>query len=136
VRKVKSLPFRCPELVLTDTTSIQDVQNYAKSVGKLMEEWLQDSINSSDKLHLLHGRLEPRKDKPPARMILKMRHYLSMVKTQTHREALTSLLLSTHVEILRYVDLAKQPVIRSDSLCRFCMVKVETPEHALITFTP
>jgi hypothetical protein len=67
-------------------------------------------------------------------MILKMRHYLSMVKT----EALTSLLLSTHqlsVEILRYVDHAKQPVIRSDWICSFCLVKVETPEHALITFT-
>jgi hypothetical protein len=67
-------------------------------------------------------------------MILKMRHYLSMVKT----EALTSLLLSTHqlaVDILRYVDHAKQLVIRSDRLCRFCMVKVETPEHTLITCT-
>jgi hypothetical protein len=29
------LPFRCPELVLTDTTSIQDAQNYAKSATGL-----------------------------------------------------------------------------------------------------
>ncbi|KAJ7836264.1 hypothetical protein B0H14DRAFT_3460828 [Mycena olivaceomarginata] len=47
-----------------------------------------------------------------------------MVKTQKHREALTSLLLSTHssllaVEILRYVDHANQKVPRDERLYRF-----------------
>jgi hypothetical protein len=37
------------------------------------------------------------------------------------------------VEILRYVDHAYQPVLRSDWLCRFYKIEVETPEHALIT---
>ncbi|KAJ6575834.1 hypothetical protein B0H10DRAFT_2103805 [Mycena sp. CBHHK59/15] len=54
----------------------------------------------------------------------------------SHREAITSMLLSTHllaVEILRYVDHAYQHVPRSERLCRFCRKEVETPEHALIT---
>ena len=59
-----------------------------------------------------------------------------MVRTQKHREAITSIMLSTHqlaVEVLRYVDHAHQPVSRSDRLCRLCKADVETPEHALIS---
>jgi hypothetical protein len=72
-----------------------------------MLQWIQGEVDSSDKLYLLQGRREPQKDKPPAPQTLRLRHYLSMVKTQKHREALTSLLLSTHllaVEVLRYGD--------------------------------
>jgi hypothetical protein len=136
IKAATRLPFRCPALVLTDATTTVDIVNYAKLVDTLMLEWLQDSIDSSDKLYLLHGRLEPQKDKPPIRVTSTMRHYLTMVNTQTHREALTSLLLSTHqlaVEVLRYVDHEHQPVPRSDRLCRFCKEMVETPEPALIT---
>src|ERR1700743_2475634 len=89
------LPFQCPELVLISTTTVEDIQRYAKVVDTLMKEWLQAQIDSSDKLYLLHGRLEPQKDKPPTQIVSIMRHYLTMVKTQTHREALTSILLST-----------------------------------------
>ncbi|KAJ7073321.1 hypothetical protein B0H15DRAFT_792954 [Mycena belliarum] len=60
-----------------------------------------------------------------------------MVKTQRHREALNSLLLSTHllaVEILRYGDHAQpRENDRSKRVCRFCKIDVETPEHALLT---
>jgi hypothetical protein len=61
-----------------------------------------------------------------------------MVKTQKHREAITSVLLSTHllaVEVLRYIDHVHQPVPYSERICRFCMEEVETPEHTLITCT-
>src|ERR1700753_3337507 len=64
-----------------------------------------------------------------------MRHYLSMVQTPKHREAITSMLLSTHrlaVEILRYTDHAHQPVPRANQLCRFCTRAIESPEHALL----
>jgi N-acetyl-anhydromuramyl-L-alanine amidase AmpD len=77
-----------------------------------MLEWLQAEIDSSEKIYLLHGRREPQKDKPPAQITSCMRHYLTMVKTQKHREALTSVLLSTHllaVEVLRYVDINQCP---------------------------
>jgi hypothetical protein len=123
-------------LVLIDTTSIEDVKNYAKMVNMLMKEWLQESIDSNDKLYLLHGRLEPQKDKPPAQITSQMRHYLVMVKTRVHREALTSLLLSTHrlaLGVLRYVDHTHQLVPRLERFCRFCKMEVESPEHVLIT---
>lgn len=99
-------------------------------------DWIQRQVDSSDKLYLLHGRREPQKDKPPAPQTLRLRHYLSMVKTQKHREALTSLLLSTHllaVEILRWGD-HMQPRVddRSKRVCRLCKIDVETPEHALL----
>ncbi|KAJ7100849.1 hypothetical protein B0H15DRAFT_770207, partial [Mycena belliarum] len=132
------LPFTCPELILVETTSVDDVQNYAKLVDKLMMEWLQAQIDSSDKLYLLRGRLEPQKDKAPTQIVSTMRHYLTMVRTQTHREALTSILLSTHqlaVEILRYANHDHPQVPREDRRCRFCKTEVETPEHAMITCT-
>jgi hypothetical protein len=59
-----------------------------------------------------------------------------MVKTQAHREALTSIMLSTHqlaVEVLRYTDHANQSVPRANRLCRLCNIAVETPEHSLVT---
>jgi hypothetical protein len=72
-----------------------------------MLQWIQGEVESSDKLYLLQGRRKLHKDEPPAPQTLHLRHYLSMVKTQKHREALTSLLISTHllaVEILRHGD--------------------------------
>ncbi|KAJ7231405.1 hypothetical protein B0H12DRAFT_1029491 [Mycena haematopus] len=130
------LPFHCPVLILTRQTTKADVENYSKLVQKLMKEWLQAEIDSSDKLYLLHGRREPQKDKGPTQVTSCMRHYLSMVNTQKHREAITSIMLSTHrlaVEVLRYVDHEHQPVPRSDRLCRCCRKEIETPEHALLT---
>jgi hypothetical protein len=47
------LPFHCPELVLIATTTVKDIQTYAKAVDNLMKKWLQEEINSSDKLYLL-----------------------------------------------------------------------------------
>ncbi|KAJ7662335.1 hypothetical protein B0H17DRAFT_953262, partial [Mycena rosella] len=123
-------PFPCPELVLDASTSIEDVQDYAKT--------LQSSINSADKLYLLHRRLELQKDKPPTQINLIMCHYLTMVKTQKHREALTSILLSIHqlaIEILCSVNHAYQPMPQANRLCRFCKKEVETPEHVLLKCT-
>jgi hypothetical protein len=85
VKAITRLPFQCPELALTRQTAYKDVENYAKLVRKLMMEWLQEEIDSSDKLYLLHGRREPQKDKSPTQVTSCMRHYLTMVKTQTPR---------------------------------------------------
>jgi hypothetical protein len=136
IKAATRLPFELPELILTKSTTITDIEEYSKTVKTANLEWLQGEINSSEKLYLLHGRREPQKDKGPAQIVSCMRHYLVMVKTQKHREALTSLLLSTHllaVEILRYVDHALPKVPRAERVCRFCKTEVETPEHALIT---
>jgi hypothetical protein len=130
----KKMPFQCPPL---DFGSANDktVEAYRKSVQKCAENWLQQEVNNTDKLYLLHGRREPQKDKPAVQITLFLRHYLSMVTTQSHREALTSIMLSTHLlalERLRYVDHAHQRVPRQQRICRFCMAAVESPEHALI----
>ncbi|KAJ7454636.1 hypothetical protein B0H11DRAFT_1654427, partial [Mycena galericulata] len=130
----KKLPFECPLLDFSSATE-QSIEAYRKCVEKCALEWLQHEVDSSDKLYLLHGRREPQKDMPAAQKTLFMRHYLYMVKTQTHREALTSIMLSTHLlalERLRYVDHEHQSVPRDERLCRLCLGAVESPEHALV----
>ncbi|KAJ6458385.1 hypothetical protein C8R47DRAFT_995180 [Mycena vitilis] len=127
ITAASKLPFTCPGPDLQNATS-NSILEYAKSVDTLMLQWIQGEVDSSDKLYLLKGRREPQKDKPPAPQTLRLRHYLSMVKTQKHREAITSLLISTHllaVEHPREND-------RSRRVCRFCKTEVETPEHALL----
>ncbi|KAJ7242477.1 hypothetical protein C8J57DRAFT_1557735 [Mycena rebaudengoi] len=114
---VTRMPFELPELILTKSTTIEEIEEYSKVVKNSNLNWLQGEINSSEKLYLLHGRREPQKDKGPAQIVSCMWHYLILVKTQKYREALTSLLLSTHllaVEILRYVDHALPKVPRAD----------------------
>lgn len=137
IKAASRLPFHCPVLVLTMSTSAMDIEDYAKVVQKLMLEWLQSEIDFSDKLYLLHGRREPQTDRNPAQVTSCVRCYLILVKTQKHREAITSVMLSAHllaVEVLRYVHHEHQPVPRWDRLCRFCKTEVEKPGHALITW--
>jgi hypothetical protein len=113
------LPFECPVLDLANTTE-KSVEDYRKSIESRALKWLHDEVDSSVKLSLLHGRREPPKDKPAAQKTLFLRHYLSVVKTQEHREAMTSIMLSTHqlaLEKLRHVNHALQPVPRHLRLC-------------------
>ncbi|KAK0430395.1 hypothetical protein EV421DRAFT_1893563 [Armillaria borealis] len=87
-------------------------------------------IGDSRKLYLLHDRKEPKKGKAPGPVALKMRIYLE-VTTPKHRDALVSIVLSTHnlaVERLRRTTPATE---RENILCRMCMADVETPEHIL-----
>ncbi|KAJ7238086.1 hypothetical protein B0H12DRAFT_1254456, partial [Mycena haematopus] len=128
------LPFDCPPFDFATATA-KTVELYRKNVETQALGWLQHEIDSSVKLYLLQGRREPQKDKPPAHKTLYLRHYLFMVKNQDYREALTSILLSTHqlaLEKLRHTDHARRPVPRHERLCRFCIVMVESPEHALL----
>ncbi len=53
-----------------------------------MESWLQQEVDSSDKLYLLHGRKEPVKNKSPSRTVtLALHHYLD-AKFKGHRKIL------------------------------------------------
>ena len=58
-------------------------------------------------------------------------HYRNVVNYK-HRKAITQIVLSCHslaIEKLRW----RRPLIpRAERLCRFCKLKVETPEHALL----
>jgi hypothetical protein len=128
------LPFTCPSLDFKTATE-KSVEEYRKGIESRALQWLQHEADSSVKLYLLHGRLEPQKDKPTARKMLYLRYYLFIVKTQEHRETLTSIMLLTHqlaLEKLRYTDHELQPVPRHERLCRFCIAKVGSPEHALL----
>ncbi|KAJ7936013.1 hypothetical protein B0H13DRAFT_1853716 [Mycena leptocephala] len=88
------LPFECPPPEIANTTP-KSIEEYAKFMESLTLQWLQCEVDSTNKLYLLHGRWEPQKDKPPVAITLYLRYYLTMVKAQKHREALTSLMLST-----------------------------------------
>jgi hypothetical protein len=61
-----------------------------KSVCKCAATWLDSEIELSVHLYLLHGHLEPVKDKPPKKVIMSFRHYLE-VPIPKHCLALTRL---------------------------------------------
>jgi hypothetical protein len=94
-KAASKMPFQCPPPDMHDATP-KSIDNYGKLVVQWATKWLRCQIDSSNKLYLIQGRLEPQKDKPPQAITLFLRHYLFMVKTQRYREALTSILLSTH----------------------------------------
>ncbi|KAJ6529366.1 hypothetical protein B0H19DRAFT_1214557 [Mycena capillaripes] len=82
---------------------------------------LQEDVNKSTRLYLLHNRLEPLENDTPRAITVVLRHYLQMVVNSAHRRALTRMLLNQNslaVERLRYKR-------------RFGCADVETVEHAL-----
>jgi hypothetical protein len=83
------------------------IEAYRKLVEKSAENLLQQEVDKSDKLYMLYGRREPQKDKPVVQKSLFLRHYLSMVKTPSHREALASIMLSTHLLVIPVVPAGK-----------------------------
>ncbi|KAF5383271.1 hypothetical protein D9615_004808 [Tricholomella constricta] len=132
------MPFHIEPLGLTSATVLSTAE-FIKKVETGVSTWLlQGEVDTSDKLYLLRDRKEPQKDKAPAQITLRLRHYLILVKTRAHREALTSIMLSTHmlaVEKLRWVEHGHPRVDRAERLCRLCRNEVETPEHALLNCT-
>ncbi|KAF5378897.1 hypothetical protein D9615_006858 [Tricholomella constricta] len=131
------LPFRTDPIDLESAT-VQSTKEYIDKIENEVSTWLQGVINTSDKLYLLRDRKEQRKDEAPKQITLHLRHYLSLVKTRAHREAITSVMLSTHmlaVEKLRWVEHGHPRVNREERLCRLCRASVETPEHALLDCT-
>ncbi|KAJ7894043.1 hypothetical protein B0H13DRAFT_1886099 [Mycena leptocephala] len=59
------LPFACPGPDFANTTS-KSILDYANTVDKLMLQWIQGEVNSSDKLYLSQKCRDPPKDKPLA----------------------------------------------------------------------
>ncbi|KAK0183917.1 hypothetical protein F5146DRAFT_964442, partial [Armillaria mellea] len=110
------------------------VDSYSKMVVHGMERWLQQQVDGSDKLYLLHDRKEPVKNKSPRAITLTLRHYLD-VKIKDHRKALTWMLLSSHmlaIERLRWGEPGRPRLERDHRKCRFCKSAVESPEHAML----
>lgn len=130
---IHNLPFQVnmPDLM---TVTPQAVDDIIKSINAGAQYWLQSFIDTSPKLYLLRGRLEPDKDSPPRHKTLCFRHYLN-VGNPEHRKALTKLLLSSHclaMERLRWIDHRRPRIDPELRLCRFCKTSIETPEHALL----
>ncbi|KAJ7751125.1 hypothetical protein B0H16DRAFT_1221551, partial [Mycena metata] len=89
----KKLKFSIPPLDFTNATETS-VKAYRELVEQSAENWMQQEIDKSDKLYMLQGRREPQKNKPAVQKTLYLTHYLSMVQTTSHCEALTSIMLS------------------------------------------
>ena len=119
---------------------LQIIDGLLKLVRKYASAWLDCEIQSSVRLYLLHGPLEPVEDKPPWKITVCFHHYLE-VPTPKHHHALTRvtrLLLSDHplaVEQLRRTSRYHPSVPHAHCLCRLCRQQVESPEHILLLCT-
>jgi hypothetical protein len=128
-----------PILLGNNQAALNAVNLLIKDVTRASKLDLQTQIEGSDRLYLLHGRLEPLDDGEYKSIISCMRHYLR-VSVRNHRESITQLLLGDHClasEVLRRQKGRKEgrlePVPRRLRLCRMCRKEIETPEHALLT---
>ncbi|KAJ7464409.1 hypothetical protein FB451DRAFT_1489651, partial [Mycena latifolia] len=85
--------------------------------------------------YLLHGRREPLEDERAKKIIVILRHYLTLVVNAAHRKSLTRLIVSQHllaVERMRSkIRYHREDIPREHRLCRFGCGTVETAEHAL-----
>ncbi|KAJ7588400.1 hypothetical protein C8J56DRAFT_721092, partial [Mycena floridula] len=111
------------------------IDDLSKRVYKSAMISLQKDIDNSPRLYLLHGREEPLADEDSRDSrynTLALRHYLLLVTIQSHRHAITRLLVGGHPlasETMRYSRTRISPEAR---LCRFCHSNQETPEHVLL----
>jgi hypothetical protein len=122
-------PATLPSLTADGHKSLRD------QVVRSMNHWItSETQRCSKKLYLLQDRREPQERGPAVYKPLAFRHYLLVYNAQ-HRKALTRLLLSSHPlasERLRWPDRYRLYVPAEKRLCRFCSLKCETPEHALL----
>jgi hypothetical protein len=132
---LRSLPTPI-RITPADFRSLPAIEAISKKVVEVVDADLQFDINFLQKTHLLRNRLEKVEDSDTLSLvILRRRHYLTMVPIPAHRKALTRLLLSDHnlsVERLRYRARYRLPIPREARLCRFCRVSVEDEVHALL----
>ncbi|KAJ7587715.1 hypothetical protein C8J56DRAFT_786259 [Mycena floridula] len=111
------------------------IDDLSKQVYKSAMISLQNDIDNSPRLYLLHGREEPLADEDSRDSrynTLALRHYLLLVTIQSHRHAITHLLVDGHPlasETMRYSRTRISPEAR---LCHFCHSNQETPEHVLL----
>ena len=125
-----------PDITLRNTAHLQPelVDSLINSVCRCAASWLDREIDSSVRLYLLHGCLEPVDGKLPKKVIMCLRHYLQ-VPIPKHHLALTRLVLADHplaMEQLRRASRYNPPIPHACHLRRLCRQDVETPEHVLL----
>lgn len=126
------IPVTLPNL--TGLTS-DNVKKVIDAVRLSSNAYLRNEIESSPRLYLLHGRKEPLEDGTYSAAVMRLRHYLSIVKVESHRMAVIRLLAGEHQfasEILRRKTRYRDAIPYDQRLCRFCPAAVETPEHVLL----
>jgi exonuclease III len=111
------------------------VTTLIRSIREAMKNKIQQELENTSKLYLLHGRLEHYPEgKGPKQITLLLRHYLKIPHAD-HRKSLTRLILSCHqlaLEKLRHTEHRRPKIPRDRRICRFCKCAVESPEHALL----
>ncbi len=125
-----SEPVSLPSNFLTANN--ETFKELAAHVARIAGRQLSREIHASERVYLLHHRLEPQEEGPSRRIHRTLQHYLTQIHSPAHRKSVTWLLLGQHIfasERLRWVN---TPVPWDNRLCRHCCMHVETPEHALL----
>lgn len=126
---IKKLPFPVALPILEEWFVPARISRLEKAITQGMDQLLLATTNQSEKLYLIHGRVEVDAATGRSRQVARMRrHYLGIANAK-HRKAFTRVLLSNHkmaVEIWQY---AKTNIDREDRVCRYGCDEVETPEH-------
>lgn len=90
-----NLPFSLPYDLDPWSLTPDYIDVYLKMVLNCVEGWLQQTVDSSNTLYLLHDRKKPAKNKSPRRVTPTLRHYLK-VKIKEYRNTLIWTLLLSH----------------------------------------
>lgn len=124
---VQALPGRVEFPPPQDLLVEARVERLMDDVTKCMDKALQEEIDATDRLELVHGRTEDDPDGgPPRRVVRKLRHYLR-VYNPGHRKALARVLLSSH-----NLATCRRRYTHNSAWglrCRFCGEQEETVSH-------
>jgi hypothetical protein len=121
------VPIQCPQSLQLDQEFVDEL---IKALEHSMAAWINEGMDSQ-KMYLLWGRKEPRKDGALFHKTLHLWHYL-LLPVADHRKALTRLLLSDHGLALEQMRQGYVYIPCDQRLCRLCENFIESPEHALL----
>ncbi|KAF7306250.1 hypothetical protein MIND_00415600 [Mycena indigotica] len=124
------LPFPMPRLPSLARLSTTVVDSLLADLRHGAGRWIYNKVNTMVSLPLLHGRLEPLKDKPSRIIRICRRHYLSRVPHTNHRLALTRLLCGSF--FFRGLHSHPERFAQETLLCRRCGEAPETPGHVFM----
>ncbi|KAJ7366395.1 hypothetical protein DFH08DRAFT_678454, partial [Mycena albidolilacea] len=126
-----------PVPVLMSMTSLtpDGIDDVKHRLNASCSTWIRNKIVSmSERLPLIQGRVKHAVSGSLQPTAMKLRPYLR-VPVPAHRKALTRLLLSSHslgIELLRYRERLRPPIPRHATLCRLCLLDVESEAHSLL----
>src|ERR1700678_2506302 len=111
--------------------TMESIDKTIMSIRHGLAIYLQQIVNNSPKTYLITGRREQDKNGQMTHRSLFFCHYLNVVNYK-HRKAITQIVLSCHSLTIKKLRWRRPLIPRAERMCRFCKLKVETPEHALL----